>query len=162
MFSHSVDFFLPKYFHVKTSYPKIKLPSLLIPNWAFWIPPLSRTSFPSLTTFPKHFPKLVSKKPAFWAYRHPAALAVSSTETLWLFLQPSGPPGSSTDRVLSGSWTTVKWPGNKDAKQKNTFTRSVERNWFKALFNSNKKYLNFKGLAPFLVDPYGYQFYMYN
>lgn len=96
------------------SYPNTSVPSLLIPNWAFCTPLLSCTFLPSLTTLPRHWPPFVLKKPAFWAYRHPAAWAVSSTVALLLIPQPPGPPGSSTDTVLSGSWTTVMWPGNKD------------------------------------------------
>lgn len=108
-------------------YPNTKLPSFLIPNWAFWTPLLSRTSLPLLTTFPRHSPDDVLKKPAFWAYRHPAALAVSSTETMSLFLQPSSPPGSNTDTVLRGSWTTVMWPGSKDAAEwDNSYTIDIQ------------------------------------
>lgn len=91
-------------------YPNTSVPSFRMPNWAFWTPPLFLTSFPSLTTLPKHTPVSVLKKPPFWATRHFLVLAVTSTIS-WLFCShPPGPPGSKMDTVLSGSWTTVMWP----------------------------------------------------
>lgn len=99
-------------YSIHLSHPNTRVPSLLMPNWAFCMPPLSCTILPSLTTFPRHQLCFVLKKPAFWATRHPAAAAVSSTVALWFIPQPPGPPGSRTDRVLRGSWTTVMWPAD--------------------------------------------------
>lgn len=92
------------------SHPKTSVPSFLIPNWAFWIPPLSCTISPLLTTFPRQELSSVSKKPPFCAYRHFFTLAVSDTCVLRRCWQPPWPPGSRTETVLRGSLTTVMWP----------------------------------------------------
>lgn len=91
-------------------HPVTRVPSRRIPNCAFCSPPALLTRCPSLTTFPKHSPVSMRKKPPFWATLQPAARTVSSTVARRLDAQPPGPPGSSTEKVRRGSTTRVRWP----------------------------------------------------